>query len=188
MKTKVIKNINLWLPIVALLFVVGSMGFNHFKDLKNMKVFQTIEGTPGADIKKIEFVQKYESGLKTLERLQKQKVEQIEATKESQKRYERTLAMYPGVPVLEIDKPINYVDSSIDININYWIEYLEENKARYEALKDEAPILLAKIEERQNQTTAGKIIAHCFTCLVKDVDETSKIMTKEKNQIKEEGL
>lgn len=185
---KTIKNINMWLPIVALVLVLSSMGFNHFKDLKNMRVFQTIEATPGEDIKKVQFVQKYESGLKTFERLQKQKVEQIEKTKESQKRYERSLAMYPNVPILEIDKPINYVDSSIDININYWSNYLEENKARYETLKDEAPILLAKIEERQNQTTAGKMIAHCFTCLVKDVDETYKIMTKEKNQIKEEEL
>jgi len=188
MKTKAIKNINLWLPIVALLFVVGSMGFNHFKDLKNMRVFQTIEGTPGAEIKKVQFVQKYESGIETLERLKNQKAEQVAATKESQKRYERSLAMYPDVPIFEIDKPINYIDSSIDININYWSNYLEENKAKYEALKDEAPILLAKIEERQNQTTTGQILQHCFTCLVKDVDETYKIMTKEKNRIKEEEL
>lgn len=188
MKAKAIKNINLWLPIVALIFVVGSMGFNHFKDLKNMKVFQTIEGTPGLDYKKVQFVQKYENGIETLERLKQQKVEQIEKTKESQKRYERSLAMYPNTPILEIDKPINYIDSSIDLNINYWIEYLEKNKARYEALKDEAPILLAKIEERQNQTTTGQILQHCFTCLVKNVDETYKIMEKEKNQIKEEEL
>lgn len=47
MKTKVIKNINLWLPLLALLFVVGSMGFDKFKDLSTLRVFQSFEATPG---------------------------------------------------------------------------------------------------------------------------------------------
>ena len=157
MKLKAIKNINIWLPIVALLFVVGSMGFDKFKDLSSLRVFQSFEATPGADIKKIEFVLNYESGIETLERLKQQKVEQIEATKESQKRYEITLAMYPNLPILEIDKPINYIDSSIDININYWSNYLEENKAKYEALKSEAYVLLENIKEKQKTYYWGKL-------------------------------
>ncbi len=157
MKTKAIKNINLWLPIVALIFVVGSMGFDNFKDLSTLRVFQSFEVTPGKDIKKIEFVLNYENGLEVLERLKNQKVEQIEATKESQKRYERTLAMYPNLPILEIDKPIDFRDKNIDRNINYWSIYLEENKARYEELKSEAYVLLENIKEKQKTYYEGKL-------------------------------
>jgi len=149
MKTKAIKNLNLWLPIVALVFVLSSMGFDNFKDLSNLRVFQSFEATPGADIKKIEFVLNYENGLEVFERLQKQKLEQIEATKESQKRYERTLAMYPNLPILEIDKPIDFIDKNIDRNINYWSNYLEENETRYEVLKSEAYVKLDEIKEKQ---------------------------------------
>lgn len=157
MKTKAIKNINLWLPLLALLFVLGSMGFDNFKDLSSLRVFQSFEATPGENIKKIEFVLNYENGLEVLERLKQQKVEQIAATKESQKRYERTLAMYPGVPVLEIDKPIDFRDKNIDRNITYWVRYLEENKARYEALKSEAYVLLENIKEKQKTYFWGKL-------------------------------
>lgn len=157
MKSKAIKKINLLLPIVALVFVVGSMGFNHFKDLSNLRVFQSFEATPGTDIKKIEFVLNYENGLEVFERLKQQKVEQIAATKESQKRYERTLAMYPNTPILEIDKPIDFIDKNIDRNINYWVLYLEENKARYEALKSEAYVKLDEIKEKQKTYSWGKL-------------------------------
>lgn len=157
MKTKTIKNINMWLPIVALVFVLSSMGFDNFKDLSSLRVFQSFEATPGADIKKIEFVLNYENGLEVLERLQKQKVEQIEKTKESQKRYERTLAMYPNLPILEIDKPIDFRDKNIDRNINYWSNYLEENKTRYEALKSEAYVKLDEIKEKQKTYSWGKL-------------------------------
>lgn len=157
MKAKAIKNINMWLPIVALVFVLGSMGFDKFKDLSTLRVFQSFEATPGADIKKIEFVLGYENGLEVLERLQKQKVEQIAKTKESQKRYERTLAMYPNLPILEIDKPIDFRNKNIDRNINYWIEYLEENKTRYESLKSEAYVKLDEIKEKQKTYYGGKL-------------------------------
>ena len=157
MKTKAIKNLNLWLPIVALVFVLSSMGFDNFKDLSNLRVFQSFEATLGADIKKIEFVLNYENGLEVFERLQKQKLEQIEKTKESKKRYERTLTMYPNLPILEIDKPIDFRDKNIDRNINYWSNYLEENKARYEALKSEAYVLLENIKEKQKTNSWGKL-------------------------------
>lgn len=157
MKTKAIKNINLWLPLVALVFVVGSMGFDNFKDLSSLRVFQSFEARPGADIKKIEFVLNYESGIETLERLKNQKVEQIEKTKESQKRYERTLAMYPNTPILEINKPIDFRDKNIDRNINYWSNYLVQNEARYEALKSESYVLLENIKEKQKTYYGGKL-------------------------------
>ncbi|RXJ99521.1 hypothetical protein CRU98_05700 [Arcobacter sp. CECT 8986] len=157
MKTKTIKNINMWLPIVALVFVLGFMGFDNFKDLSSLRVFQSFEATPGENIKKIEFVLNYENGLEVLERLKQQKVEQIAATKESQKRYERTLAMYPNLPILEIDKPIDFRDKNIDRNINYWIEYLEKNKTRYEAVKSEAYVLLENIKEKQKTYSWGKL-------------------------------
>lgn len=157
MKTKVIKNINLWLPLLALLFVVGSMGFDKFKDLSTLRVFQSFEATPGENIKKIEFVLNYENGLEVLERLKQQKVEQIATTKESQKRYEKTLAMYPNTPILEIDKPIDFRDKNIDRNINYWVLYLEENKAKYEVLKSEAYVKLDEIKEKQKTYYGGKL-------------------------------
>ena len=157
MKTKAIKNLNMWLPIVALVFILGSMGFDKFKDLSTLRVFQSFEATPGEDIKKIEFVLNYENGLEVVERLKQEKVEQIEKTKESQKRYERTLAMYPNLPILEIDKPIDFIDKNIDRNINYWVLYLEENKARYEALKSEAYVKLDEIKEKQKTYSWGKL-------------------------------
>lgn len=89
--------------------------------------------------------------------MKQQKVEQIATTKESQKRYEKTLAMYPNTPILEIDKPIDFRDKNIDRNINYWVLYLEENKAKYEVLKSEAYVKLDEIKEKQKTYYGGKL-------------------------------
>ena len=141
-------NLNKWIPVFILVGVLVTLTFQHFQELKSLRVFNYPNKNVQSEISKIEFVLEYEKTLQTLENLKKDKEDQGLKTKQSHEKYQELLKTNP-IGITNVDMPIDFRNKNIGNEIKYQENWLVENKAKYLSLKDEAYILLEKYKHNQ---------------------------------------
>jgi hypothetical protein len=140
-------NLNKWIPVFILVGVLVTLTFQHFQELKSLRVFNYPTEDIQSEISKIEFVLEYENTLAIVERLKKDKENQELKTKQSYEKYQELLRTNP-IGITSADMPIDFTNKNIGNEIEYQGNWLAENKAKYLSLKDEAHTLLEKYKQK----------------------------------------